>query len=194
MALVFVTNNDFKFREINAILEPLGISIWQKKMALFEPDSNSPAEIALEKARHAFSKLKIPLITEDTAFFFEAYNNFPGTKPKRIFEKMGYEGLFKKLKGRQRHAHFHTAICLMDYNDDYKIFEAKWHGKITKEIVLPEADRMPYEKIFVPEGKEIALSQMSFEEKSALSHRAQATRQLARYLVEKQIASIKNRD
>ncbi|MDD5162659.1 MAG: non-canonical purine NTP pyrophosphatase [Candidatus ainarchaeum sp.] len=193
MALVFATNNDFKFREIKAILEPLGISIWQKKIDLFEPDSNSPAEIALEKARHAFSKLKLPLITEDTGIFFEAYNNFPGTKPKRIFEQMGFQGLFEKLKGRQRHAHFHTAICLMDYNDNYKIFEAKWHGQIAKEVILPEADRMPYEKIFIPEGKQIALSQMGFEEKNLLSHRAEATRKLARFLVEKQIASIKNR-
>ncbi|MDD5147896.1 MAG: non-canonical purine NTP pyrophosphatase [Candidatus ainarchaeum sp.] len=194
MALVFVTNNDHKFREVHSILGPLGIHVWQKKMNLFEKDSNSPAEIALEKARHAFSKLKLPLITEDTSVFFDAYNNFPGTKPKRAFEQMGYEGLFRKLKGRHRKAHFHTAICLMDYNDKYKIFEATWAGTITKEVILPESDRMPYEKIFVPEGKAIALAQMSREEKNELSHRAQATRKLARYLIEKKIASIKNRE
>ncbi|MBN1941494.1 MAG: non-canonical purine NTP pyrophosphatase [Candidatus Diapherotrites archaeon] len=187
MAIVFVTNNDYKFREIQAILEPLGISIWQKKIDLYEPESGSIEEIAFEKAKQAYEKLKTPLIAEDTGLFFEAYNNFPGTKPKRIFEQFGYEGLFKKLKGKQRNAFFQTAICFMGYNNEFRIFEAKLHGKITGNVILPNADRMPYEKIFIPQGHNLALSQLSMNEKNEFSHRANAAKQLARYLVEKEM-------
>lgn len=185
MAIVFVTGNNHKFQGVQSVLEPLGISVWQKKMDLFELESDSPSEIALGKARHAFSRLKMPLIAEDTSIFFEAYNNFPGTQPKRIFEQFGYEGLFNKLKGRTRQAYFHTALCFMDYHDTYKIFEAQLPGMITRDVVLPEADRMPYEKIFVPEGKEHALVQLSMQEKNVISHRAKAAKQLAKFLVEK---------
>jgi len=187
MALVFVTGNDLKFQEVNSVLEPLGISIWQKKMDLFEPESNSPVEIALEKARHGFSRLKVPLIAEDTSVFFEAYNNFPGTRAKRAFEEMGYEGLFQKLRGRTRKAYFHTALCFMDYNDNYKIFESKLPGTITREVILPEENTMPYAKIFVPEGSDCAMVQMSLKERRAIGHRGLAARMLAKYLIEKQI-------
>lgn len=187
MSLVFATGNHFKFLEVKSVLEPLGFSVWQKKLDLFEPESNFPAEIAKEKALHAFEKLKLPLITEDTSVFFEAYNNFPGTKPKKIFEQMGFEGLFEKLKGRSRDAFFHTAICYLDYEKEPKIFEAKLHGSITKEVILPEADKMPYEKIFIPKGKQHALSQLSLKEKNEISHRAEAARKLAQFLIQKKM-------
>src|SRR3989338_9476410 len=192
MALVFATANDFKFKEIQAVLEPVGISVWQKKMNLFEKQSDSVSEIAIEKANHAFSKLKLPLIAEDTVVFFEAFHNFPGTRPKRLFQELGFKGLLAKLKGRSRKAFFHTAICYLDYENKPKIFEAKLQGKIAKEVILPDEERMPFEKIFIPKGFEIALSQMNFDEKNAIRHRANATRQLARFLVEQSLAETKN--
>ena len=184
--LLLVSTNDFKFDEIRKILAGYGAKLEQKKTELDEPDLKSLEEIALAKARHAYSLAKKPLIVEDTGVFFDALPGFPGTKAKRAWLELGYEGLFKKLEGKDRSARFKSVICLMNSPMDYRFFAGELKGRILEKVVQPDARRLPYEKIFEPDGRNKALVEFSVEEKNAFSHRAVAARKLGEYLAKTQ--------
>lgn len=59
------------------------------------------------------------------------------------------------------------------------------HGEITKEIFNEqnkEFNFMPYDRIFIPEGKTKTISDMTMEEKNKLSQRSKAFREVAEFL------------
>ncbi len=185
MPLLFVTSNKHKFDEVAAILGEFDMDIKRAEMDFIEFPSQSLKEIAVHKARQAFAKFRVPLIVEDTGFFFEAYNNFPGTEPRRAFEALGFEGLLKLLGGKSRAATSKTVFCFMEHPHSFKTFEGEWRGKISKKVVKPNASAMPYEKIFIPEKGKKAVVELPRAEKNQLSHRAIAARKLAVWLKEK---------
>lgn len=185
--IVFATGNKFKFEVISKTLQQYGIEFEHKNVEMFEPDSDSLTEIALSKAKQAFSKLKVPLIVEDTGFYSEAYPGFPGTNPKWVFEKIGYEGIFKLLSGKSRKIFIHTVICFIDGSGNHKFFEGKWHGKISKKVIMPKVSAMPYARIFIPDGEKRASVEMSFEEKDKITQRSIAAHKLGQWLKEKSL-------
>ena len=180
--LIFVTGNRHKFEHIAEVLAGYGIALKQHGIELEETDSSSQKKIALHKAKQAFALLRQPLIVEDTGIWFRAFKNFPGTKPKRAFEQLGFEGLFKKLQGKKRSAFFLTTVCFIESEKNFHFFEGKLEGEITKKVIAPEADAMPYAKIFIPKGHEKTLSEMTLHEKNASSHRGIAARKLAEWI------------
>ncbi len=187
MPLVFATGNRHKFGEIAAVLAGYGLGLQQHKTELQEISSNSPREIAMHKAQSAFAELRTPLIVEDTAVYFTAFKDFPGTMPKRIYESIGFRGMLKLLEGKSRNAFFLCTICFIESENTQRFFEGKLEGKIAKRVIKPKADRMPYEKIFIPKGSKKAIVEMPLEEKNAISHRAIAAKKLAEWLKERSL-------
>ncbi len=186
LPLLFVTSNSHKFLEVKEILErEHGISIGQERFLFRELDSSDLREIAIDKAQQAFRKIRQPMIVEDTALYFSAYKNFPGTLPKRVFESIGYDGIFRLLKGKNRGAFFRVCFCYID-GMVAKTFVAELHGKITTKVFLPKKQRMPYERIFIPKGKNKPLVMLDIVEKNAVSHRGKAARLLGKWLQERE--------
>ncbi len=182
--LYFATGNSHKVEEVSEVLKEYGLEIDHANPKIEEIDSTSPKKIALDKAKQAFEQLRTSVITEDTGVWFKAYKNFPGTQPKRMFESLGLEGLLKLLKGKDRNAFFLCTICFFD-GSEHKFFEGKLEGKITSKVIKPNANRMPYEKIFIPNGYKKAIVEMTKAEKNKISHRAKATHKLGDWIKEK---------
>ena len=142
-------------------------------------------EVAKEKARQAFEKIKKPVIVEDTGVYFEAYNNFPGGLAKRIYKSIGFTGLLALIKAaKNKKAYFRTMICFTPDGKNFRTFEGKLEGTLLNHIVEEEKDRLPYEKIFVPNGQKKALAELTKEEKNKISHRAIAAHKLGQYFRE----------
>ncbi len=181
--LYFATGNKHKVKEVSEVLAELGLEIEHANPKIEEIDSTNAKKIVLDKAKQAFEKLRNPVIAEDTGIWFKAYKDFPGTQPKRMFECLGHEGLLKLLKGKDRNAFFLSTICFFD-GSQHKFFEGKLEGKITSKVIKPNADRMPYEKIFIPNGCKKAVVEMTPAEKNAISHRGIATKKLGEWLKE----------
>ncbi|MFH1586279.1 MAG: non-canonical purine NTP pyrophosphatase [Candidatus Diapherotrites archaeon] len=182
MNLYFVTGNKHKVREIREMLSPMGIKIIQKNLDIIEPDFSSIEKVAESKARQALEKLKKPLIVEDTGIYFKAYRNFPGALAKRIWLEIGFDGLFRLLKGKNRKAYFKSTICYIAPRKKPKLFSGEMRGRIIDWVKSPHADRLPYEKIFIPNGLRKVVVDLNLVEKNKISHRAKATRKLADYL------------
>ncbi|MFH1256592.1 MAG: non-canonical purine NTP pyrophosphatase [Candidatus Diapherotrites archaeon] len=180
--LFICTSNKHKVREIREILKPVGVELVQKKLPISEPDFESIEEVAIHKAKEAYAKVGKPLIAEDTGIYFGAYKNFPGHLAKRVWVSIGFDGLFRLLKGKKRTASFKVVICFIWGKNKFKLFSGELHGKILSRAVKPKADRLPYEKIFVPNGHKKAVVEMGLREKNEISHRAVAAKKLAKWL------------
>ncbi len=192
MKLTLATSNRHKFDEMSRILkEEFGIALEQARLDIPEPGLGTIEKVAEYKARCAFEKLQTPLITEDTGFFFHAYNDFPGLLAKRIYLGIGFDGLLALIRAaKDKGAGFRTAVCYFD-GKTMKIFSGKLQGTLLSRTVSMEKDRLPYEKLFVPEGFKEALVDIPIEEKNKISHRAKATRALGRWLIGRRLADFK---
>ena len=180
--ITLVSGNRHKFDEISKILSGHGIQLKWKKASMGEKEGLSLGETAIEKAKQAFQIVKRPVIAEDTGVFFEAFDNFPGAKAKRVWEEIGFDGLLAGVEGKDRGARFETVICYTDDGASFDCFKGVLRGTLGTKVHDLEKDVLPYEKIFIPEGKTTTLSSISREEKNTFSHRARATGKLAEWL------------
>ncbi|MCR4335156.1 MAG: non-canonical purine NTP pyrophosphatase [archaeon] len=182
MNLVICTGNSHKVYEMSKILKEYGVKIKQIELEIFEPDFDSIEKIAKEKARQAFEKIKKPVIAEDTGVYFEGYNNFPGVMAKRIYLGIGFSGLLNLIKNaKNKKCYFKTAVAYFD-GKKYKVFSGKLKGYLLDKTVSLDKNRLPYEKLFIPNGYKKALVDIPLDEKNKISHRAIATRKLGEWL------------
>lgn len=164
------------------ILEPYNIELEQVAMDYAEDKEATMAEVAEKAAKELAEKFNEPVIVEDTGIFFKAYNNFPGAQPKFVIKSIGFDGIFRLLKDKDRSVYFQTVIGYCQPGQTPVTFEGILHGQILDKIIMPETEVMPYDHIFVPDGQEKAIVQMTLDEKNSISQRGQATRKLGEYL------------
>ena len=186
MAIGFVTTNTHKFEEVSALLNPYGVEVEQIDMSYEENHDASLEEIATGAARKLADELSRPIVLEDTGLFFEAYDGFPGALPKFVINTLGFKGIFKLLEGEPRGAYFKTVAAYCEPGKEPAMFEGIMRGQITEKIYDEEKDVMPYEKIFIPEGRDIPISSMTRADKNTLSHRARAFRAFGEYTARQQ--------
>jgi len=182
MKIAFITTNKHKFREVREILEDYPVELEHTDLEYEENHDASLENIAKTAAQKLASQLNKPVILEDTGLFFAAYNNFPGALPKFVFYSLGYQGIFKLLAGVSRQAHFKTVAAFCRPGGKPVLFEGIMHGQITPEVHNANKDVMPYDKIFIPQGKTKTISDMTLEEKNTFSQRAQAFRKFGEYI------------
>ena len=178
MKLFLVTKNKHKVTEIRSVMKEFGIEIEQISEEKVEGKDMSLKEVAEYNAKLFYEKYKKPVAVDDTGVFFKAYNNFPGSQPKRIFNEIGYKGLFKKLEGKNKEAYFKTVVGYC--NGEVKIFEGVLECIADNKVHDIDVDVLPYERILLVADK--PLSRYSREDKNKISHRAKAFRKLAEYL------------
>ncbi len=179
--LGLVTGNRHKLAELQAALQPYGVELYQVSVGKLEIQSDSIREIALTAARHAYSKLRRPLIADDSGLFIEELGGFPGPYSSYAYKTIGVEGILKLLEGStRRRACFRAALALIlpPYE---KVFEGEVCGRIAGE---PRgAGGFGFDPIFIPdEGDGRTFAEMSLQEKNRYSHRARAARALGEWL------------
>ncbi len=185
MNIIFVTKNKHKFEEVQEILSEFDIEVKQFKASYPEDKDDLMEHVAEKGARLMTDKLKKPIVLEDTGLFFEAYPGFPGPMPKFVFEKIGYEGIFRLLKDKNRSAYFKTVAAYCEPGSEPVLFEGIMKGRITDEVFNEDKDAMPYDRIFVPDGYDCTVSDMEMETKNSFSQRSLAFKKFARFLLEK---------
>lgn len=170
--------------EVKAVLAEFDIDVEQIKVSYPEDKEDMMETVARKGAKLIATKLKKAVVVEDTGLFFEAYSGFPGAMPKFIFEKIGYDGIFRLLKEKNRDAYFKTVAAYCEPGEEPILFDGIMKGKITEKIFNEDRDAMPYDRIFVPDGYDVTISDMEVETKNSFSQRAQAFKKFARYLSE----------
>jgi XTP/dITP diphosphohydrolase len=176
--LYFVSSNNHKFQEAKIILDSFGIKLGFIKSTLEEIQSNSLKEIALCKAKDAFSKCKKPLIIEDDGIFINSLNGFPGPYSSYIFKTIGNKGILNLLK-QNRKAKF---VSIITYCDKHILqsFDAKIDGSISKS---EKGKGWGYDPIFIPNNLQKTFAELN--NKNELSHRYKALKKFSKWYLHK---------
>lgn len=176
--LFFVSSNNHKYQEAKTILDTFGIKLGFIKSNLEEIQSNSLEEIALHKAKDAFSKCKKPLIIEDDGLFVDSLEGFPGPYSSYVFKTIGNKGILNLLK-QNRKAKFVSIITYCDKNT-LQSFDAKIIGSISKNS---KGNGWGYDPIFIPNKSKKTFAEL--KNKNELSHRYKALKKFSKWYLHK---------
>jgi non-canonical purine NTP pyrophosphatase (RdgB/HAM1 family) len=175
--LIFVSSNPRKAEEAERIL---GFPLLRVALLLPEIQSQGVEEITRHKLEVARTKGYRRLLVEDVSLGFEELGYFPGPYVKWLLESAGGKGLGAIAYAlRNRRA---RAQCCAGYWDGQEAFI--FLGQVNGEILVePRGDRsFGWDAWFVPEGSKKTFSEMTPEEKDAVSHRGAAYRTLKEHL------------
>lgn len=188
MQLVFASNNQNKIKEIQLLL-PKSIQIVSlSAIGCFEeiPETADTIEgNAILKANYVTEKFGYNCFADDTGLEVEALDGEPGVFSARYAGEQkdandNMDKLLLNLKDKSnRSAQFKTVIAL-NLNGEQTLFTGIIKGSIIKEKV--GANGFGYDPIFVANGYTKTFAEISIEEKSKISHRGLAVRQLVTFL------------
>ena len=192
--LVFATNNQNKFRELQQILSNEFELLSLKDIGCLEdiPETaETIEENSMQKAEYVYQKYKIDCFADDTGLEIEALQGRPGVYSARYAgeEKnmdKNIEKILSELKNKDnRKARFKTIISLILDGEKYQ-FEGIINGEIIEEKRGDSG--FGYDPVFVPEGYDITFAEMPADEKNKISHRGRAVKKLATFLKDLPVA------
>ena len=185
--LVLASHNKGKLREIEALLNPLGVAVVQAgALGLPEPDENAPdfAGNAKIKALAAATAAGLPALSDDSGFCVAALGGEPGVHSARwAGPGKDFAAAMAAVQARvgdaaDRRAWFVAALCMAWPDGHTQTFL----GRIDGTVVWPPrgSNGFGYDPMFVPAGGQQTFGEMDPEEKHAGSHRARAFAQILR--------------
>ena len=188
MKLVFASNNKNKIQEIQALV-PNTIQIVSLEDIGCTEDIPETADTiegnAILKANYVTSNYGYDCFADDTGLEVEALNGAPGVYSARYAGEQkdandNMDKLLSELKDKSnRKANFKTVIAL-NLNGEQNLFTGIINGKIIEEKI--GTNGFGYDPIFVADGFEKTFAELSIEEKSTISHRGIAVKELILFL------------
>ncbi len=185
MRVVVATGNPAKARELEALLDGLGLELVPQS-ALGVPGAAetgaSFVENALIKARHAARHTGLPALADDSGLAVDALGGAPGVRSARYAgpgadDAANNRKLLEALAGvppERRTARFHCVIAFVRGAEDPVpvLCQGVWEGRIL------EAPRgrggFGYDPLFEVPGRGLSAAELDPAEKNRISHRGQA--------------------
>ncbi len=188
MKLVFASNNKNKIQEIQALI-PATIKILSLKDIGCLEDIPETAETiegnAILKANYVTEKYGYDCFADDTGLEVDALNGAPGVYSARYAGERkdandNMDKLLSELENKaNRKANFKTVIAL-NLNGKQNLFTGIINGKIIEEKI--GTNGFGYDPIFIADGYEKTFAELTMEEKSTISHRGIAVKELILFL------------
>lgn len=181
--IVIATHNEGKRMEFAALFAPFGIEcLSAASLGLAEPVEDAPdfAGNARIKAQAAARAASLPALADDSGLTVAALGGAPGVHSAHFArEQGGYPQAMAAILaqlGTDRRAAFACALCLAVPEGTTATYLGFAHGTLAR---APRGEAgFGYDPIFIPLGKTTSYAEMTRAEKSAISHRARAFRQL----------------
>lgn len=186
--LVIASHNAGKVKEIRALLAPYGIEpVSAASLDLPEPEETGTSFVANAelKARQAADLSGMVALADDSGLCVDSLSGDPGIFSARWAGADKDFGLAMQLiedkltvlgPETERDAHFVCALALAWPDGHIEWFE----GRVEGQLVWPPrgGNGFGYDPMFVPEGHDVTFGEMDADEKTPLTHRADAFRQL----------------
>ena len=188
--LVIASHNEGKVREIRDLLAPYGIEpVSAKDLDLPEPVENGTSFFANAeiKARSAADLSGLPALADDSGLCVDALGGDPGIytadwaetpdgRDWTLAMRKVEDALQAVGPDAARDAHFVCVLALAWPDGHVEWFEGRAEGRLT----WPPRGTVGfgYDPVFVPLGDDRTYAELAPEEKHAISHRADAFRQL----------------
>ena len=189
--LVIATHNAGKLREIQALLDPYGVTcISAGSLGLSEPVETGTTFVAnaLLKAHAAAEASQLPALADDSGLCVVALGGRPGVYTADWAERQRFEGslgrdwymamgkvegmLAELGPGTPRDAWFACVLALAWPDGEQAVYEGRVDGTLT----WPPRGALGfgYDPVFVPAGGTATFAELDPEEKHRISHRADA--------------------
>jgi XTP/dITP diphosphohydrolase len=181
------SHNKGKIREIADLIAPYGLKAeGADALGLPEPEETEKTFIgnALLKARAGAEASNLVALADDSGLEVTALDGAPGIysarwagEPRDFYAAM--DKVREELSARNAtdmSARFVCALALAHPGGETRVYEGEVRGTLT---FPPRGDRgFGYDPIFVPAGHTVTFAEMDPSQKHAMSHRADAFRQL----------------
>jgi len=193
LKVVFATGNAGKVKEVKEKLKLLGIeviSLKELKEEIEPPEETGSSflENAYQKATYYAERLNLPVIAEDSGLIVEALGGLPGVKSARFAGENATDEennalLIRKLKelGVTESPAKYVSFFVFSYPERFGLWsEGEVKGKVT---VNPKGSGgFGYDPLFVPQGYDRTMAELSMDEKNKISHRGKALEKFVRLL------------
>jgi S-adenosylmethionine:tRNA ribosyltransferase-isomerase len=170
--VAFVTSNPGKFATACEHLSPIGVDIEQVRLDLDEIQSSSVMTVALHKAQQAFHALRRPLIIEDSGFYIDELNDFPGPIAKHVVKALGAEGVARLADlTATRRCHFEGVLVYIDAHGVPRTFTDNGDGGTVAESPTTTPQPGAWSAlwdVFVPPGCTEPLSALREEDRKRI--------------------------
>lgn len=187
MKLILASDNSHKLQEFKKLFEGTDVELMTKKEAGFtdevEETGATFAENAFIKAEAVMLATGAAAIADDSGLCVDALDGAPGVFSARYTgshadtDEDRYRLVLKNLEGRNdRTARFVSELCCVFPNGDVLRARGTCEGSI---LTAPRGSNgFGYDPIFLPEGYDRSMAELTMAEKNAISHRGRA---LARF-------------
>ena len=193
--LIFASNNHGKIKEVRELFSDLSVKVISLKDIENLPeiieDGETFEENAFIKADVIYKEFKKPVIADDSGLSIQQLGGDPGVYSARYAgENCSYEDNNNKvIKELMNLTEPHIAkfiCCAIYYDGNERIISI---GELNGKIVKNRKGSMGfgYDPIFVPDGLNKTLAEMTLAEKNDISHRGIAFRKLKIKMLERNI-------
>ncbi len=186
--IVIASHNEGKVREIRALLAPYGVEpVSAKSLGLPEPDETGTTFVANAelKAQQAADLSGLPALADDSGLCVDALGGDPGIFSARwAGEDKDFTEAMRRVHAKlvedgadaSPDAHFVCALALAWPDGHVEWFE----GRVDGTLVWPPrgTNGFGYDAMFVRDGDDQTFGEIDPQAKHAISHRADAFRQL----------------
>ena len=163
--ITYVTGNWAKIASAKQILEPLGYEIDNIKMETPEIQANDVSEVAKYSAKWAANELNKAVIKNDTGFFINKYNGFPGAYMRYMDDTLQIDGLLKLMEDvEDRSCYLKESIAYCEPGKEPVVFEGITEGTIALEPT-GEYGWGIIDHLFIPKGETKTLGCFPDEER-----------------------------
>lgn len=149
-ALAFVTGNPHKFRDLQVVLEPLGIAIQQLDLPVEEIQSHDTEKIAVHKAKQAYKLAGRPVVVQDTFWNILALRGFPGAYMSFVAEWLRPEDFLALMQGKGDRTIIRTHTVAYYDGKHSKVFSKDFTGVLTEE---PRGTGVSIDQLVVTTGQ-----------------------------------------
>lgn len=182
--VIIATKNIGKAKEFESIFSPLGIQVLTlldyPEIEDVEETGTTFEENAVLKAESLALKFDKMVIGDDSGLMVDAIAGKPGIYSARYAgehknDEANIDKVLQELEGvpqRKRTARFYCALAVAIPNEETFTVSGTCEGEILSE--RRGTNGFGYDPIFLVEGKEQTMAELSREEKNQISHRANA--------------------
>lgn len=165
--IFFATTNKGKVNSIASVLSKFNIKVVQKPLEIPEIRNENLKDIAIHKVLYAFENIKKPVIALDAGFYVHSIGGFPKMYVNFVLKTIGVNGILKLVENQDKSCEFRN--CLAFFDETLKepvVFEGSVKGKLSDKLKGYKQDYFWSDLFFVfmPEGKDKTLAEMTPEE------------------------------
>jgi len=199
--IIFATGNKAKLNQATFVAKHLGLDIEVlngKKLhgdnVEYDEIGESTEAIARDGALKVAARIGQPVIAEDTDFFVDALNGFPGIRGGLFLKTFGREALHKAMAGQEnRTCHITSSCCYATpegevicktYTVKGNMAELEAFDPTYPDWIGPGSSPFGggYNAIFTPEGENRTLAQISPEDAMQIGYRAHTFSAILKHL------------